>query len=258
MSDIIPTIDQLIESFEKNGMEKFASQLKEVKASLGTGFRPKLERRAPQKDWKSVNPGDDKFDRGNAEEIGSFVPTYDLKLDKVIERFTKGVKGELGIDYFKPIKEAPESLRVSDFDRLIREEKGKKALLDIFFKPKNIAKKAAFYKLVELSDAAKEKGFDAVSKRLMTAAEKVGGALVDERHEVRTMEAVFENSDGPNNLVTNLEKAHRVYEGAASIVKLFVDTYKKNPPESHEGTVDLLRKTDKMIAMKFNELNKIK
>ena len=259
MSDIIPTIEQLIESFDRNGMEKFASELKGVKAALGVGFRPKMERKGPARDWQSTQPGDEKFDRSKAEELGNTVPTDNLKLDQVIERFIKGVRGELGTDYFRPRKEAPESLRVSDFDRLVKDEKGKKIILDTFFKNKvkKVAKSAAFFKVLELSDEAKEKGFDAFAKRLKNAAAKMAADVV-EKHDVLSIEEVFETSSGPNDLVENLKKALNVYEGASGVVKLFFDTYKKNPPKTDEGVKDLVRKTDKMISMKFNELNKIK
>jgi len=261
MDSIHNVFEGMIQDLRLCGFEDAADQVKNVKEAFrAEQYYPapsrRIKTRVPEY-TKQYEPPVKQFDDPRVPgEVEKLEP-----IDNVIKRFSQPI-GIMRMEYMKPTVKTPEGMKSQrDIDaERIYEEKGADFLRDLHREVVRLAanRKRVVDKLKVIQASSMEKGFTTVARRLGEIADKIAATVSSEGHHVISMEDVFEKSNGPNDLLKNLEKAQRVYEGASGLVKLLLYTYKKNPPDTPMKIAELIRKTDALIDKKFDELNRLK
>jgi len=265
-------LDRMIDSMKKRRLDKVADELLNIKEAIGElgpivpeGIhrRRGLLRRSPDKEPHEVVPGDlgqKGFEKGDIyTELGPGTETQKLwgtpkHKVRTIQRFIDDQKS--GILQAEHLLE----------DYVNESDPNKKALYYENLKKVLSNYKAMGSRLSYVKEALDKKGYETLAKRVGLICDLIWrGASMEEKHELPSIEAVYEKSSSPGEFDENLKKLVKVYEYLAMMVKKFESEYKSkvidraslekdSEKDITEKTVDLVRKSDHAIYAKVNSM----
>lgn len=271
MKNVVPTIEELISKLEASGLEKYASELKEIKQAFQWTEPSVTKRRQGLPRYKSLGggprevppthqqpfakPGEEILEIGPAGEKEKRYrwpdPGTPLTAPQLVKYFQEGM---FDVDFLKD-----KAQKAKDPEEKARIE----SLLEKARQQQRI--KCAAEKLLEISEKSRQSGYDDVASTLENAAADVIKAGTPERHTVASIEECYEKSKNSADWGKNLKKLIDVHKGVAGILELFVRTYKQKAAALAKGQQtnqeadelgDLVRDTDKKIQQKFDELDR--
>ncbi|MBD3261457.1 MAG: hypothetical protein GF334_07215 [Candidatus Altiarchaeales archaeon] len=270
MDNVIPTIEELISKLETSGLEKYASELKEIKEAFQWTETIPLKRRQGLPRYKPLNMSPQEVVPTDAgpfakpgEEVLEIAPEGEKKLKwpgkgapaimtpQLIKQYEKGL---LDMDFLNDMaQKSKDPQEKAHIESLMKKAKEQDRI------------KCAAEKLLEISEKSRQSGYDDVASTLENAAADVVKAGTPERHTVASIEECYEKSENSADWGKNLKKLIDVHKGVVGILDMFVKTYRQKAAELAKGQQTdqeadelgkLVRDTDKKIQQKFDELDR--
>jgi len=266
MTDLIPTIEELMSRLEKMGMAKQASELRDIASSLGMGFGPNpMQLKQRQMHSKGIPPA------------RNFTHDPKEKMLQEGERYTE-INPQTGIDttqrykYQQPLptSKLQPYFQKGMFDTDFAEEQMRKEtdpdkkemwrhLLETAQQnEKQMRVLQASEAMCKCASDLRQKGYDALADRIeskVAAVYKPGKGV-----RIRSLKEFVEESKGEKGDKTDLyadmfDKYVRVLEGAVNIVKM-AQTQSKNITDMNEA-VKLVVTADQLLMNKLLEIGEL-
>lgn len=272
MKTISQQFEDTIDTLMKKGFNSEATEIRQIKESIQQGlfdverFRRPAPRfqatpspKQPSKPEPFAKPEEYIMElnpQTGKETIKMFKDVhkkYPMVMDDLLEYMDEVSRGKRDPEFlFNAFKKAPPEVKK------VMEDAMKMTL-----QRHDVKVRKASYKLKLASEDAFEKGYDAISRRLLKASEEL--SKIKEKHDVFSLESIYQKADDLKDFWGDLERFTKAMEEVTKIIRSFDDRYKEkvlnkvdnkeiDDKEAIEKTIDLVRGADKEIQKKIKQI----